>query len=157
LDIALGENCMQHRKCNRLQGYDYSKAGYYFITIRAMDKCLGLIENDSVSLNKYGDIVFRCWLSLFKKNKFLEQDEFIIMPDHLHSILIINNTSGDAVSSSLSTLIGTFKSASSRKIHSAGLISFRWQRSFYDRIIRNEKELFQIRNYIRYNAQKDIK
>jgi hypothetical protein len=55
---------------------------------------------------------------------------------------------------SLSEIIGVFKTTSSKEIHQKGLINFKWQRSFYDRIIRNEKELYQIRKYIRQNPLK---
>ena len=52
---------------------------------------------------------------------------------------------------SLSELIGAFKTMSSKELHQKGLKEFKWQRSFYDRIIRNEKELYQIRKYIEQN------
>jgi REP element-mobilizing transposase RayT len=76
------------------------------------------------------------------------------MPDHMHAIIIINNPINSK--KSLSKLVGSFKSDSSKKIHSAGNKEFRWQRSFYDRIVRNENELYNIRRYIRHNPLKVI-
>jgi putative transposase len=143
---------LPNRKLNRLSGYDYSNAAYYFITIVARGGLLADIVDDSIQLNKYGNIVHNCWRSLFLSYRYLESDEFIILPDHLHAIVIINS-SGPAYAS-LSTLIGNFKSNASRKIHAAGLKSFHWQRSFNDRIIRNEKELCNIRKYIKFNYLK---
>lgn len=95
---------------------------------------------------------------------YVDLDEFIIMPNHIHGIIIINDSSCRDKSrpvptagikiKSLSQLVGAFKTTSSKLIHENGLEKFAWQRSFYDHIIRNEKSLTQIRNYIRYNPMK---
>jgi putative transposase len=147
------------RKSNRLKVYDYSLPGYYFVTICTNDKgyVLGKVIDEKMNLNVYGDIVEKYWNELSKRYNYCELDYYQIMPDHFHGILIINSvgTSRDLSlhhkTKSLSSLIGVFKTTSSKQIHIAGLEEFKWQRSFYDRIIRNEKELHYIRKYIREN------
>jgi REP element-mobilizing transposase RayT len=108
-------------------------------------------------LNKFGKIILGCWQKLSKMYSYCELDYFQIMPDHFHGIVIINSvgTSRDlslqVKTKSLSSLIGVFKTTSSKEIHLTGFKDFKWKRSFYDRIIRNEKELNNIRKYIREN------
>ncbi len=85
------------------------------------------------------------------------------MPNHFHGILIIKNILNPVGTGldlslqkkclSLSNIIGAFKTTSSKYIHQTGLDSFRWQRSYYDHIIRNEYSLFRIRKYIKNNPR----
>ena len=103
----------------------------------------------------------RCGLAVTKliqkQYSYIELDEFVIMPNHIHGILIINDSmrTGHDLSvhkiKSLSSLIGAFKTTSSKLIHQNGLSDFTWQRSFHDHIIRNDKSLNKIREYIRNN------
>lgn len=156
---------MYNRKRNRLFNFDYKQQESYFVTI-CVDKrkpFFGDIQKDEMILNKHGNIIMNQWLWLQKQYGYLILDEFIIMPDHLHGILGISNVlpnekvTGHDLSlqnikiKSLSQLIGAFKTTSSKKLHQQGLAEFKWQRSFYERIIRNEKELEKIREYIFYN------
>lgn len=147
---------MNSRKSNRLKSFNYTINTYYFITICVKYGVLGRIKEDgSVQLNKYGKIVKQCWINLYGKYISTSFDEFIVMPDHFHAMVELNYHKHRKVLS-LSTLIGMFKSVTSKKIHSIGFETFCWQRSFYDRIIRNEKELFNARKYIKYNPLKVI-
>lgn len=150
---------IQSRKPNRLKAHDYYLPGYYFITICTKNKgnVLGRVIDKEVILNKFGKIILNNWQKLSKMYSYCELDYFQIMPDHFHTILIINSvgTSRDlslqVKTKSLSSLIGVFKTTSSKEIHLTGFKEFKWQRSFYDRIIRNEKELYHIRKYIQEN------
>ena len=162
---------LHHRKPNRLKGYDYSQQGYYFVTICTHNRIeyFGGIKNDSMVINKYGLIVRQQWKWLENHFKYVHLDEFIIMPNHMHGILEINPNVGtnrdlsllrqqkhnDEKSTikikSLSELIGAFKTTSSKQIHLEGLLEFKWQRSFYEHIVRNEKSLEKIRWYIKNN------
>ena len=85
---------IHHRRSIRLKGYDYSQAGLYFITICTQDKLhlFGEITNDEMILNDAGITIEKWWNKL--KNKFpnIELDEFIVMPNHFHGIIQINNT-----------------------------------------------------------------
>jgi len=157
-----------NRKRNRLKDYDYSTNNYYYVTIcsKNRDECFGVIKNGLIKLNKYGKIVKKQWLWLVKQYRYIKLDEYIVMPNHFHGILIINNENvvgtgrdpknvgtGRDLSlqykiKSLSELIGAFKTTSSKLIHENGLADFAWQRSFYDNIIRSDKALLKIREYI---------
>lgn len=172
------------RKRLRHKDFDYSNPGYYFITICSEDKeeIFGRIEKGKMILSESGRIVYKCWYSIPEHFPDAELDQFQIMPDHLHGIIIINphsNTdvgdayyasrknSGDAKFASptdrtkmlLSIIIQQFKrqvTIETRSLHNKKI----FQRSFYDRIIRNEKELYNIRKYIidnpmRWELEKD--
>ena len=71
------------------------------------------------------------------------------MPNHLHCIFILNNH--DIERYNISEIMRAFKSITTIAIHKSGFKQFKWQRSFFDRIIRDEKELFNIRKYIEQN------
>jgi putative transposase len=114
--------------------------------------------------NEFGKIANKYWNDIPNHYKNVELDYYVIMPNHLHGIIIIENNveTGHAPSLqlnkniTLSNIIGSFKSAVTKNIHIAGLEIFSWQTRFFDRIIRNEKELYKIRKYIhpvRYNYE----
>lgn len=166
---------MKERKLNRLNTYDYSLPGYYFITICTHNRIpvFGKIKDDKVVLNEIGEIVQSYWQKIPTIYKNVETDEFIIMPDHIHGIIIINVGDANYASQNnknrnakfafptdrskmlLSKIIQQFKRINTIEIKKLGYKNFRWQKSYYDRIIRNEKELYNIRNYIKYNSLKD--
>ncbi|MCK5760479.1 MAG: transposase, partial [Candidatus Delongbacteria bacterium] len=81
------------RKSNRLQGYDYSQNGYYFVTICVEDmECrFGSIENENIILSNFGRIALQCIYDLPKNYRNCFLDGTIIMPNHIHCIIIINN------------------------------------------------------------------
>ena len=149
-------NTLPQRKLNRLKDYDYSLNNYYFITICIEDRkeLLSEIKNEKCVLTKYGKIIEK---TLHNLPNFYpcELDEFVIMPHHIHAIIILDNKTGSS-RKSLSTIIQRFKTFTTMNINKlvGEEYKFRWQKSFYDRIIRNERELYQIRNYIRYNPLK---
>ncbi|MFZ6037670.1 MAG: hypothetical protein ACOYU1_05445 [Bacteroidota bacterium] len=82
-----------NRHSIRLQGYDYAQPGVYFITIVAHDrKCLfGEIVNGDMRMNECGEMAQQCWLEIPNHFPQTQLDEYIIMPDHIHGIIIINN------------------------------------------------------------------
>jgi len=82
-----------HRHSIRLKGYDYSKAGLYFITICCQDRIcrFGNIKNDEMELNEFGQIAHNEWEKLNQRFPNLELDVFQIMPNHLHGIIALNN------------------------------------------------------------------
>ena len=156
----------QKRKRNRLKEYDYSNAGYYFVTICVNDRndYFGKIVNAGCVLNELGKLVKHILENIPVLYPNVELDYYVIMPNHIHIIIIIDRSENVSVVTSrdlsldkkrkiksLSEIIGAFKTMSSRELHKKGLIEFKWQRSFYDRVIRNEKELFFIRQYIKQN------
>jgi putative transposase len=159
---------IHHRKSIRLKEYDYSQPGEYFVTICAKNhKCIfGSIVNGQIDLNERGRIVERCWKGIPEHFSNVKLDEYVIMPNHIHGILILNESVGTRhavslherfgkpVSGSVSTIVRSFKSAVTKRINemhvreSAQL----WQPRYYDRIIRSEKELQNIRDYIANNV-----
>lgn len=78
----------------RLHGYDYAQPGAYFITIVAHDRqCLfGEIENGEMRINECGKMAQQCWLDIPNHFPQTQLDEYIIMPDHIHGIIIINDS-----------------------------------------------------------------
>jgi len=162
---------IKNRKLNRLKTWDYSGCGCCFITICVAERweCFGEIKNNRMILNKYGKIVDRQinWV----KNHFgnLRLGKYGVMPNHVHLILKIDNLGRDNPRivptglnenyvysrrhNTLSKIINALKTTSSKSIHLAGLKSFKWQRSFYDHIIKNEKELEKIREYVAKNPK----
>ena len=90
---------MNHRRSIRRQGYDYSQAGAYFVTICAQGReCLfGGIENDVTALNGYGCVVHDEWLRTAGIRAEIRTGEFVVMPNHFHGIVIINESTAGAI------------------------------------------------------------
>ncbi len=148
------------RKSTRLPFYDYSQSGYYFVTIctKNREEWFGEIKDGKMALNQYGEIVEGQWKWLGKQYPYVALDEYVIMPNHLHGIIILVGDGRDRslrIIKSISSLIGAFKTTSSKLIHLNGLPHFQWQKSFYDHVIRNEQSLMVIRKYIANNASQD--
>lgn len=149
----------------RLQSWDYRNAGYYFITILAKDRkyYFGNVIDEKLILNSFVEIVIEEWLNTAILRNNIELDEYVLMPNHFHGIIVNRfqeyldsnkEISSKLQSNSLGAIIGQFKSISTKKIRKAGLIEFSWQQGFYEHIIRNEKGLENIRKYIRLNPIK---
>ena len=158
---------MKIRKPNRLPVYDYSNPGWYFVTIctHNHEPYFGEIINGKMILNPIGIITDNCWKNIDTLHKHIELDYYVIMPNHIHGIIIINSLpvmdanfasiTIDRTKMELSKIIQQFKRAVTIKIkESVDYSEFKWQRTFYDRIIRNEKELYNIRRYIEQNPLK---
>lgn len=139
----------------RLNGYDYSKPGNYFITICTKDReqLFGEVIDEKVKLSETGKIVSDCWYDLPNHYPNIILDEFIVMPNHIHGIIIIHNSPDKKSKHGLSEFIRAFKSFSSRRINELTK-SYIWQPRFYDRIIRSDNELDRIRLYIKNNPKK---
>ena len=146
------------RKPTRLKRYDYSKAGYYFVTICTYGRIewFGKIIDNAMVLNDNGYFCKRYWGDLSNHYDNVICDEYVIMPNHIHGILIIDNNKREGRRPSptysylLSDIIRGFKTFSANSINKTILASnkFKWQRSFHDHIIRNDKSLNNIREYI---------
>ena len=133
------------RKRIRLQGYDYSEGNMYFITICVKDRLemLGEIIEDDIKLTKEGNIVKQNINKIEQIYKNTIIDEYVIMPNHIHILLLINYKS----SVTISKIIKHFKTNITREIEYSI-----WQKSFYEHIIRNEKEYLKIKEYIKNNV-----
>jgi len=163
------------RKSIRLKDFDYTTDAAYFVTLCIHNKeCLfGGIANAEVELSKLGEKAKDFWLKIPAHFQDVILDEFIIMPNHIHGILMkINSnechsegvqlnapTKGfySRISSkkdSLGLIIRIYKSAFTTWCRKNGYEDFKWQRNYYEHIIRNEKDLNNIRSYIFYNPTK---
>jgi len=152
------------RRTIRLRGYDYSQAGAYFVTICTQNReCFfGDIVNGEMRLNSSGECVADKWQWLGHHHDFVELDEWVIMPNHMHGIIVIvddcrggsrtapTRTAPTVKRKPLGRLIGAFKTVSTKHINETrGTPGTRlWQRNYYEHIIRNENELNRIREYI---------
>jgi len=107
-------------------------------------------------VNELGKIVEQCWVDIPKHFHNSELDYYVIMPNHLHGIIIINPSVETPYMASLplGQIVSKYKAAVKRWANKNGYNSFCWQPRFYDRIIRNEKELYNIRKYIQQNPLK---
>lgn len=188
-----------NRRSNRLRGYDYSRPGYYFVTLCIHDRRQRLFGDIDfvvgagskpahfsrskparepvhelapnpvhvwMNLNEFGTIVQFAWDDLMNHVSGIILDTFVIMPNHVHGIIRIGGTGLEHGAGlepaptwaapkriTLPEIIRQFKTFSARRINAIRHVRSNpvWQRNFYDHIIRNEKSLFFIRNYIREN------
>ena len=153
-----------HRRSIPLPGYDYRTPGAYFITICSWQReCLfGEVIDDTMQLSPYGKTVFFNWSILPKRYPNVELDNFIVMPNHVHGIIVlkdsreINYTESDKLALKkskiypLSEIVRGLKTSSARRINQVRYLTgvSVWQRGYYEHIIRNEESLFAIREYI---------
>ena len=186
---------IHHRRSIRLNNYDYTNQGAYFVTICTCHReCLfGEIKNSHVELLPVGEIVNKEWNHIHDRHKNVELDAFVVMPNHIHGIIIINEHVGaplagtlyDATGAlshagnqnnnisnkragaanragtsrapargapTLGDAIGSFKSLCTYRCRKSLLdVSKLWQRNYYEHVIRNDKEMNEIRFYIQNN------
>jgi putative transposase len=136
------------RKSPRIREFDYATAGVYFVTacVRSRACILGTVVDDEMRLSRVGEIVARSWRAIPAHFVSAALDAFVVMPNHVHGIIWLSRA-GHAPP--LPAVIGSFKGAASR---AAGRPL--WQRSFHDRVIRNESELQELRQYVLDNPLK---
>ena len=166
---------LPERKNIRLKEYDYSQAGAYFITICVQNrKCLfGHIVNQEMQLNDAGKMIDKWWNELQNKFTNIQLDQYVIMPNHFHGIVFINNVpdvsvgadlrvcpqnnleTGAHAGAPLQTIIQWFKTMTTndyiRHVKNDRWQSFDkklWQRNYYEHVIRNDVSLNEIRDYI---------
>ncbi len=153
----------------RLPYYNYASTGLYLITIctAGRNPQFGRIVNGVMQYSPIGEIVDECVRSIPEISTFANIDTYVIMPDHLHAIIVIENEQEEKIlpeirfrlrKNSLSTVVLGLKRAATLASQKIGIYDKIWQPRFHDRIIRNEQELFAIRKYIIDNpAQWELK
>jgi len=162
----------QSRKRLRLKNYDYSTHGYYFVTLCTENRdCLfGDIVNKIMVLNPAGNMIQSVWEGLSNLYPSVKVDSLIIMANHIHAVLVIENhlkannkTGSFNLSSNLSlpTLMRNIKSYTTtlyiKGVKTENWLAFQnrlWQRSYHEHIIRNDRNLERIRQYIEDNPLK---
>ncbi|MDH3944096.1 MAG: hypothetical protein OEV06_08395 [Anaerolineae bacterium] len=162
------DNPKHNRQSTRLKGFDYTLPGAYFITILTFKRQMlfGEVSGGEMRLNEIGEIVHQEWLVTEKIRPYVSLDSFIIMPNHLHGIIFIQDVEATGRSplpntsqphgptpKSLGAIIAGFKSAATRSINVRRQTPGHpvWHRNYYDRIIQDEKELIKFRGYIEDN------
>ncbi|MBZ5546212.1 MAG: transposase [Acidobacteriia bacterium] len=166
---------IHHRRSIRLKGYDYARPGWYFVTVCVQDTqhLLGEVVDGEMNLNEAGQIVRRAWRNLPSRFPSVLLDEHVVMPNHFHGIIHIVGAGlappreGDAsiaptakvTASRAPTLVDTvrvFKSTAARAVNVLLQRQGRrlWQRDYFEHIIRSDRELEIIREYIRTNPQR---
>ena len=171
---------LHHHRSIRLKGYDYTRAGAYFVTICTKDRtCLfGDVADGVMRLNQMGHIVRQCWLAIPDHVPPVLLDEFVVMPNHVHGIIVLVST--DTVGAthasppqhasplqnddtptrprgpqrqSVGSIVVSFKSAATKRIneHRGTPGAPVWQRDYFEHIIRNDESLNRICEYILNN------
>ena len=173
---------IHHRRSIRLKGHDYSQTGAYFVTVcsRSRECLFGDVVDGKMILNDAGRMVRDVWEELPKYYPRVDIDAFVIMPNHVHAIIVLTDgmvgagprarpdpmtltgqPQGVAPMLSLPDVVHRFKSlATARFRHGILKLSCPpfnkrlWQRNYYEHIIRNDHDLFNIRQYIDSNPAK---
>ncbi len=163
-----------HRRSVRLEGFDYTQPGAYYVTIVTHEhQCLfGKIIENEISLNILGVLAHEFWSEIPNHFHNTEVIPFVVMPNHIHGIITIFDDESrgtimpahavyraptaeefsQPVAGSIPTIIRTYKAAVSRRAkQELGIVKL-WQRNYYEHIIRNELELTDIAGYIFANA-----
>lgn len=167
-----------HRRSVRLRQYDYTQAGAYFITLCTQGReCLfGEIVGDQMVLNDIGQIVATEWERTREIRTEVELDAWVIMPNHLHVVVVISESANEiaaakthlssptgesirtqgSIKKSLSSLVQGFKSATTTQINimrGTPRVPV-WQRGLYEHVVRHEADLQRIREYIADNPRR---
>jgi REP element-mobilizing transposase RayT len=158
---------LKHRQSIRLNEYNYANPNWYYVTICTKDKkCVfGKVRNGKLVLNKFGILAKDEWIRTKEIRQNIDLDYYIIMPNHIHGIIIIESrgvmhyaTTNEfkSPSQTLGSIIRGFKSTVTKRINRMRSTHGNpiWQRNYYDHIIRNEQDLFRIRKYIQLNPLK---
>ena len=154
---------LPQRKPMRLKGYDYSSAGCYFVTICTHEGLF--LFGDGEKLNSFGEIVDCEIQKISSRYSDVKIDNYIIMPNHIHMMVtigceklsndddtIINEIIGNERHSHLKTIVGLFKSGVTKEIHRISPETDKiWQKSYYDHIIKNQKDYNETWDYIDAN------
>ena len=163
-----------HRRSVRMKGYDYSQAGAYFVTIVTWrrEMLFGEIVIGEMVLNDYGRIAEECWIAIPDHFPNVELGGHMVMPNHLHGIIGIHDEKigmatnpspsvgaqhaaplriSNVKPGSLGAIVRSFKSAVTRRIGREHNVTGIWQRNYYERIIRDDREMDRITRYIESN------
>ena len=122
-----------------------------------------------MQLSSVGELVHQHWLRIPRLRSDVQLDEFVVMPDHVHGVVVLlgNKATGDPegrpcartsgpAPGSLGAIIGQFKSGVVKALRDRGLVGGEplWQRGYYERVIRDDRVLAAIREYIKLNPER---
>ena len=158
--VIFMENRLPKRKHPRLDHYDYSTAGAYFITICTQGRrCLlarivgrGLAPAE-IQYTAYGQIAQEQLLLLEQRYPSLKIDQYVIMPNHIHAILLLEETAGVTVRPTIMDIVCAYKSLVTRQCKKVQPIDKLFQASFYEHVIRGREDYNEIAEYIVNNPK----
>ncbi len=161
---------MLHRRSIRLKNYDFSREGYYFITICTNRRLpyFGEVDNNGqMHLSTYILIAKNCWLNIPSHFPDVLLDEFVIMPDHIHGIIYIMSSNPESyynsikvniyqqiIPRSVGSIVRGFKIGVTKDVRVLEPGTIIWHRNFYEHIIRNTISFNLIRTYIKTNPMR---
>ena len=151
---------MPKRKHPRLDHYDYSTPGAYFITICTQDRrCLlstivgrGLAPAE-IQYTVFGEIARKQLFLLEERYPNLYIDRFVIMPNHIHTILLLEQAAGASPRPTITDIVCAYKSLTTRECKKAQPIDKLFQASFYEHVIRGQSDYDEITEYIANNPK----
>jgi putative transposase len=169
-----------HRRSIRLQGYDYTQPGAYFVTLSTWRRVcsFGEVVQGEMRLSPQGQIANREWMRLGRRFSTADFSAFVVMPNHVHGIVVLNadirGAGGDrdhpnpdayplrpyegprVISGSLGAIVRAYKASVTWRIHAmrGGDGSPVWQRNYYEHILRDDNEYRQIIAYIQSNPRR---
>jgi len=154
---------IHHRRSIRLADFDYTTAGVYFVTVCVQDRVplLGNLSGGKMQENEAGLMVRAAWEGLPEHYPGVSVDAFVSMPDHVHGILVLNDHDPNDAALSLPDIMQRWKSWTTtlyrRGVNEQNWQPFPsrlWQRNYYERIVRDEKEWQRYKDYIGHNPLK---
>lgn len=140
------------RKSPRIPGFNYAMPNYYFITMCTHNK--ECIFGKPRELSVYGKIAEENLLKIPQLNPNMKIDKYVVMPNHIHVIIIVMSEKMEKGLNDLSVVIGQYKMSVTKRIREVEQEKKVWQRSFHDHVIRNQKRYERIWQYIDNNPQK---
>ena len=166
-----------NRRSIRLRGYDYSRKGAYFLTIVARHReCLfGEIVDGQMQLNDAGRIVYQCWNNIPSHFPNVNLDIFVVMPNHIHGIVVLDHAPGSGsannhspaldrqygqnqrprgTSKTIGSIVRGFKIGVTKWMRNYTPGIHVWQRNYWEHVVRDEPDLSQLREYIENNPRK---
>ena len=158
--VIVMENNFPKRKHPRLDSFDYSSAGAYFITICTQSRrCLlsrivgrGLAPAE-IQYTVYGEIALEQLLLLEQRYPSLKIDQYVIMPNHIHAILLLEETAGDSQRPTIMDVVCAYKSLTTRECKKVRPVDKLFQTSFYEHVIRGREDYHEIAEYIGNNPK----
>ena len=151
---------MPQRKHPRLKTYDYSTNGAYFITICThhrrclLSRIVGhKYEPAEVQYSPYGKIAREQLFLLEERYPSMKVDQFVIMPNHIHAIFILEETAGASPRPTIQEIVCAYKSLTTKACKKVAPIEKMFQTSFYDHVIRGREDYLEIAEYIVNNPK----
>ena len=161
---------IRHRKPIRLQGYDYSGIGSYFVTICTFQRAylFGEIQSGNMVLNDCGTYAQQCWTAIPEHYPHVSLDEYVVMPNHIHGIITIQNVGVQnleplqnvsrhnqyqhIIPKSIGSIVRGFKIGVTKWFRNNTDIDVVWQRNYWEHVISSDLELSRIRQYVQDNV-----